>query len=676
MAVSPAPSARKTALNTVAALALGVCALAGRAAAQGADDSQSEDQPIQEETVVVTASAVGARADELLQGVTVMGETDLAENAAAGLGDALDAMPGISTTAFGPAASRPVIRGLGGDRVRMLINGIDILDASTASPDHAVNAEPLEATRIEVVRGPAAIVYGGNAIGGVVNVIDGRIPEAPLDKPLEGRAVTGLSSVDNGDVEAGRVRAGTGHFVLNAEAVHRHGGLEHIPGFALTPALQALEGPGPRKVLPNSDLTFKSRAIGGSFVGGWGFAGASVKRSTANYGLPQEETARIDMAQTRIDARSQIALPFAVLDQLSINFGTSDYRHFELEDGAIGTRFDKQGWELRTRVRQADLGGWTGSFGFDAMHQTFSALGAESFLPLTRTRNYGGFVAERRDFGGWGLEGGFRAETRQLSTAAYNKRKFTALSQSAGVFVRPGSKVFLSASLAHTQRAPTDIELFSDGPHLSESAFERGNPGLKKESALSLEAIARLHGGGWDSHINLYHTHFSDFIFLNPTGQIVDGLPEFVYLQSNANFSGAELSASHDLWDNGRIALRGDGSLEYVRAKTPQFGNLPRIPPLEASGGLNLETGRVDMRAELVWTDKQTKTAAFETRTKGSTVINLSTTVRPLAGRDGVRLVFKANNLTNATHRTHASFLKDRVPAAGRNFSARLIVDF
>ena len=650
--------------------------LAGGAQAQEADSNSGGEQPIQEETVVVTASPVGARADELLQGVTVMGENDLAENASAGLGDVLDAMPGISTTAFGPAASRPVIRGLGGDRVRMLINGIDILDASTASPDHAVNAEPLEATRIEVVRGPAAIVYGGNAIGGVVNVIDGRIPEKPLDKAVEGRVVTGVSSVDNGDVEAGRFRAGTDHFVLNAEAVRRHGGLERIPGFALTPALRALEGPGARKILPNSDLTFKSRAIGGSFVGDWGFTGASIKRSTANYGLPQEATSRIDMAQTREDARSQIKLPFAVLDQLNVNFGHSKYRHFELEDGAIGTRFDKQGWELRTRVRQADLAGWTGSFGVDALHQTFSALGAESFLPQTRTRNYGGFVAERRDFGGWGLESGFRVETRQLTTAAYAQRNFTGFSQSAGVFARPSDKVFLSVSLAHTQRAPTDIELFSDGAHLSESAFERGDPNLKKESALSLEAIARLHGGGWDSHIDVYRTHFTDFIFLNPTGQVVDGLPEFVYLQSNANFTGTELTASHDLWNNGSFTLRGDGSLEYVRAKTPQFGNLPRIPPLEATGGLDLSADRFDVRAELVWTDRQTKTAAFETRTKGSTIINLSTTVRPLADHDGVRLVFKASNLTDATHRTHASFLKDRVPAAGRNFSTRLIVDF
>jgi iron complex outermembrane recepter protein len=628
-----------------------------------------------EETIVVTASPVGARADELLQGVTVMGETALAETGAAGLGDILDKIPGISTTAFGPAASRPVIRGLGGDRVRMLINGIDIMDASTASPDHAVSAEALDATRIEVVRGPAAIVYGGNAIGGVVNIIDGRIPETRLDAPFEGRIVGGVSSVDNGNVGALRLRTGTGPWVFDAEAVRRRGGIEHIPGFARTAALRAVEGGGPRDRLPNSDLTFNTRALGGSYVGNWGFAGVSVKRSTANYGLPQEETARIDMAQTRIDARSEIRLPFRAFDRFSLDFGTSNYRHFELENGAIGTRFDKQGWELRTRVHQNELAGWTGSFGIDAASKTFSALGTESFLPKTRTRNYGGFIAERRDYGHWGLEGGFRLETRDLSTAIYS-RNFTGISASAGVFTHLNENAFLSLSVSRTTRAPTDIELYSDGPHLSESAFERGNPDLKKESALSLEAIARFHTRGWDTHINLFRSKFSDFIFLNPTGSIIDGLTEFIYLQNNATLSGTEVFAERDLWNTGSLTFSSDVALEYVRAKTNHFGDLPRIPPLEITGGLKLSMNRIDARAELVWTDQQNKTAGFETTTKGSSIINFSTTVRPLATNDQVRLVFKLTNLTNATHRTHASFLKDRVPAAGRSFSSRLIVDF
>jgi iron complex outermembrane recepter protein len=650
--------------------------LANQGLAQETDTATAPPEHTHEETIIITASPVGARADELLQGVTVMGEATLAEDASAGLGDVLDAMPGISTTAFGPAASRPIIRGLGGDRVRMLVNGIDIMDASTASPDHAVNAEALAATRIEVVRGPAAIVYGGNAIGGVVNVIDGRIPEKPLDSAVEGRLVGGVSSVDNGNVQAGRFRTGTDHFVLDAEAVRRHGGIEHIPGFARTAALRAIEGDGPKGRLPNSDLTFKSGAIGGSYVGDWGFAGASVKRSTSNYGLPQEATTRIDMAQTRLDARTQIALPFRILDQVNVNFGTSDYRHFELEDGNIGTRFDKQGWELRSRVRQSELAGWTGSFGFDAAHRTFSALGVEAFLPKTKTQNYGGFVAERRDFGGWGLEGGFRLETRDLDTKAYARRRFTGISGSAGVFARPTDKVFVSLSLSRTERAPTDIELFSDGPHLSESAFERGDPNLKKESALSLEAIARFHTHGWDTHINLFHSSFNDFIFLNPTGTIVGGLPEFVYLQDNAKLIGTEIFAERDLWSTGKWMLSSDVALEYVRAKTDNFGNLPRIPPLEATGGLSLSTGRFDARVELVWTDRQNKTADFETVTKGSTVINLSTTVQPLTANEQLRLVFRLSNLTNAVHRTHASFLKDRVPAAGRSLSARLVIDF
>ncbi len=628
-----------------------------------------------EETIVVTSSAVGARADELLQGVTVMGSTELSEDAAGGLGDVLSSMPGISTTAFGPAASRPVIRGLGGDRVRMLVNGVGIMDASTASPDHAVNAEALDATRIEVIRGPAAIVYGGNAIGGVVNVIDGRIPESALDETVEGRLVGGLSSVDNGNVGAARFRTGTDHFVVNAEAVRRHGGEERIPNFALTPALRAVEGDGPRGRLPNSDLTFKTGAIGGSYVSDAGFIGASVKRSTSNYGLPQEEDARIDMAQTRLDARTRFDVPLGPFEQFSADFGLSNYRHFELEDGNIGTRFDNEGWELRTRLRQDDVAGWAGSIGFDAARNVFSALGDESFLPRTRTRNFGSFIAERRDYGTWGLEAGARIETRNLQTNTAT-RKFTPVSLSAGVFARPEPNLFLSLSASRTERAPTDIELFSDGPHLAEAAFERGRSDLSMERAFSLESIARIHSSGWDAHLSVYHTEFSNFVFLSPTGAIVDNLPEFIYRQDDARFTGTEISAERDVWENNFASVRVDLALEYVRAKTSNFGNLPRIPPLEITGGINAEGNWFTSRVEVVWTEKQSTIAAFETPTKGSTIINLNTTVQPLADNDELRLVFKLSNLTDATHRTHTSFLKDRVPSAGRNFSARLIVDF
>ncbi len=632
-------------------------------------------QEKREETIVVTASPVGARAEELLQAINVMGEEDLSESASAGLGDILDAMPGISTSAFGPAASRPIIRGLGGDRVRMLVNGVGIMDASTASPDHAVQAEALEATRIEVVRGPAAIVYGGNAIGGVVNVIDGRIPEKRLDGRVTGRFVAGGSSVDNGTIMAARVRTGSGPFVLNAEAVRRHGNDESIAGFARTPAIRAVEGAGPKGSLPNSDLTFNTRSIGGSYVGAGGFVGASIKRATSNYGLPQEADARIDMAQTRIDARGKIDLPFGLIDQFSIDFGTSDYRHFELEGGAIGTRFDNQGWEARTRLHQNEIAGFSGSFGFDGSHKTFSALGAESFLPKTRTSDRGAFIAERRDFGGWGIETGARIEKRRLRTASA-QRKFTGISASGGLFYQPSKDIFLSASLTHTERAPTDIELFSEGPHLAESTFEHGNAALKKEKALSFEGIARVHILGWDMHVNLFRTHFDKFIFLKPTGAQIDGLNEFSYTQSNAHFAGSEISLHHDLWRGNTWTLHGDGAAEYVRAKTANLGNLPRIPPLEITGGLNLDTARFENRAEIVWTDRQNKLTAFETPTKGSTIINLSTTWRPDPHNDDVRLVFKVSNLTDATHRTHASFLKDRVPSPGRNFSARLVYDF
>ncbi|WP_417495793.1 TonB-dependent receptor [Maricaulis sp.] len=688
-------------LSTASGIALAAALAAGASA---------QDAPTREDVIVVTGTAIEARSGETLQSVDVISLNDVVDSFDGSLGASLAALPGISTTSFGPAVGRPIIRGMGGDRVRILNNGVGLVDASGVSVDHATTTEVLDAEQIVILRGPAAIAYGGGAIGGVINVIDGRIPTSPVDGLFEGQAYAGYSSVDSGHQEAARIRTGVGPFVFQLEASHREAGDFDIPGYAESARLRALEEAEHDEheheedehedeevtgTVPNSGLTFDTLGAGASLIGDWGFLGISVRSYDAEYGLPahdhhhdededehedehEEGDPKIAMEQTRWDIRGQFNFDLGPFDHLDISSGIADYQHVELEPGGeIGTLFESDGWEARAAlVNGHSESRWNGSVGIQMLETNLAASGEEAFIPPVSTHDVGIFAAQRYDLDGYGFDMGARVERRELDTAIGTDRSFDTVSVAAGAFIRPADGLFLGLSLARTERAPNDAELYSDGLHAATGTVEIGESTLGKETGWALDGTARWSGGAWRMEAGAFYSRFSDFIYLAPTGleDPVEEAPIYRYLQDDATLWGGEFYAERDLTVIGPWALVGDFSLEYVQGETDSFGPLPRMPPLSTTIGAELQREIIDLRGEIVWAADQDDAADSELPTDGYTMVNLSAVAHPF-GSD-TRLIVEARNITDEEGRLHTSQLKDTIPLPGRSFRIAILQRF
>lgn len=678
----------------------------------------------EEDALIVTAPLEGAII-ESLQGANIVRRDDIIATLGGGLGDTLDAQPGVSSTSFGAGASRPIIRGLGEDRVRVLQNGIGAIDASTASPDHAVTSDGLDADRIEILRGAAALAYGGNAIGGVVNVLDQSIPTRAIEG-IEGELLGAYSSVDEGRQGALRLGFGAGPFALRASAALRETEAYDIPGFA---ALQGHDDHHDHDhdedddhdedapafgTAPNTWTEFTAYSLGGSYVGDWGFVGFSVKRTEGEYGLlghghdhDHEEDeddhaedanlSRLAYEQTRYELRGDVRLNLGVFDRLDFALQRADYQHTEYEtDGAPGTRFFSDGWEGRM---EAHHGGerLEGALGLQFSDVDFSAEGEEAFIAASNTRDLGLFVIERLDLGGWGLEGGLRAERRELSNADYGGRAFDTLSGSVGIFVRPQENLFIAATIANTERAPTAFELFADGPHLATSNYELGDPNLDTETALSLEISARYSTPRFSIEANIFGIDYAGYIALADRGDYfwidhedetsgfidddhdapdhADVMPVFHFVQQDASFVGGEIAARALLFELAGFSFSGRASYDIVRAQFSGGGAPPRIPGNTLSIGFEAESAHWGAHIEHVEVGAQRRTAAFETATDGYSLLNAGLAYRPFADR---RVIFRLDgrNLTDEDARAHTSFLKNDLPLPGRNIRITVLTRF
>ncbi|HRE44460.1 MAG TPA: TonB-dependent receptor [Terricaulis sp.] len=685
------------------------------------------EQPRQEEEIVVTAPLEGALI-ESLQGVSIIRRDALAASLNGGLGDTLASQPGIASTAFGAGASRPIIRGLGEDRVRVLQNGIGAIDASTASPDHAVTSDGLDADRIEVLRGAAALAYGGNAVGGGVNVIDQSIPTRAIEG-LEGEILGAYSSVDEGRQGALRLGLGAGPFALRLSAAQRETDAYDIPGFAAREdhdhdhehedeEEHAHEEPA-FGVAPNTWTQYEAYALGGSYVGDWGFVGLAVRRTEGEYGLlghdhaheheheeeeEEEEDheheegpnlSRLAYEQTRYELRGDVRLGLGAFDRLDFALQHADYEHTEYEaDGAPGTRFFSDGWEGRLETHH---GGerLEGAIGLQFSDVNFSAEGEEAFIAPSTTRDIGVFVIERYDLGGWGLEGGLRFEQRELDNAEFGSRDFETLSASAGVFVRPMQNLFIAATIANTERAPTAFELFANGAHVATDNYELGDPNLDTETALSIELSARHTTPRFALEANLFGIDYAGYIALVDRGDyfwfdhddsgFVDDdhdapegaevLPVFHFIQQDASFIGGEISGRALLFDVGAFAITGVASYDMVRADFVGGESLPRIPADTLTLRLEAESPHWGGFVEHAETAAQRRTASFETDTDGYSFINAGLAYRPY-GDSRITLRLDGRNLSDEEARAHSSFLKNELPLPGRNIRFTVLARF
>ncbi|MCS6624626.1 TonB-dependent receptor [Roseibacterium beibuensis] len=654
--------------------------LASAAAAQ----TPPQDREVVVGDVIVTGAPFGVTDRASLLAVDVLDEEDLAVAPAATLGDLVSGLPGVRSTAFAPGASRPVIRGLSGPRVQVLTNGLGMIDASSVSPDHQVAVDPGEARRIEIVRGPSTLVFGGSAIGGVVNIIDDRIPTERAES-LDGHVSAQASTVDHGTSFGGRLKANAGPLVLTVDGFTRDSSDYDVPVFPESEALLDEEGEtaGDERTVHNTFVQLDQYGAGVSFLGSRGFVGASVKHVDTTYGVPghehepdpldpgphEEEGVSIGLEQTRYDLRGELNFDGGPFSAARLSAGWADYAHTEFEGDEVGTQFFSDGHEGRFELVQRERHGWQGVVGLQLLERTFDAVGDEAYVPRTDISEQGLYTVQRFDRGGLGFEGGLRLDKRTLESLA-GEREFDNVSASAGLFFRPSAPLFLGLSVARNERAPSEVELFAEGAHVATGAFEVGDIDLDSEIATSIEATVHFARGPFEFDLHAYRAEYDGFIDLRPTGlvDVESGLPIFEYVQTDAQFRGFEAEADYRLWESGQRSLTLTGAADWVRATT-DLGQAARIPPWSATAGLEWTSRRFDAGLEVRHVGEQDRTAAFERPTDSYTLVSLKGAVRPFADRN-VTVFAEASNLTDAEAREHASFQKEIAPLPGRSLRA------
>lgn len=700
LALSVALSAATTAGTTAGMTAVTADDTATAAAAATLSAPPRED----EEVVIVTATALGDRQGRVAQGVSVMPAGEAVLNSVAGtLGETLGGLPGVRATFYGPNASRPVIRGLGEDRIRVLSNGLAGIDASTASPDHAPTADGLEATRIEVLRGPAALRYGGNAIGGVVNVVTGSIPLDPVEGTVDGVAFAGLSTAEKARSWGGALTLPAGSGVqLRAEGWSRTSGDYAIPGFVESERLRRAEGEddaqAERGTVPNSAGTAHAVGLGVGWRGAGIEGGLAIRRQRADYGIPgthhkhhgddahgagsghddeggEEGGPVIDLRQTRIDGRLAL-LQVPGFESVAAAATWGDYEHAEIEpEGGVGTVFANRGWEARLEAKQAPrpYGSltWTGLIGLQLGDSDFSAVGEEAFVPPVAIGQAGLFAIQRIETGPFTVDAGLRVEHRSYATARL-ERSFDLSSAALSGSFAPRDDLTVTLSVSRTQRAPTEIELFADGPHVATSTYEIGNPDLAIETGLAVEGAVRWRAGPLALEASLWRIDFSGFATFLPTGTEIDDLPVVVIFQEDALLSGGEIGARLGLGTAGGFDLSSTLDVDVVRGRYERAGPIPRIPPVTATVGIEADSDRVRARLRVTHHAAQDRVSAKELPTDSATLasVRLGWTPAELDGR--LEVVLEGTNLTDEDVREHTSFLKDLLPRPGRSIRLSL----
>ncbi len=590
----------------VAAACAVLCAAAS--ASTFAQTTRAPQEPTLQ-PVIVTGNPLGA--SDVVAPAQVLQGTSLLLRQASTLGEALNGLPGVSSTYFGPNASRPIIRGLDGDRIRILSNSGATIDASALSYDHAVALDPIAVERIEVLRGPGALLYGGSAIGGVVNVIDNRIPKERI-QGVTGKVDFGLSSGNSGKNGAFLIETGNDKFALHADVSARSSGDVSVP---IALACTNPSSPASAKKICNSAADAKSGAIGGSMFFGQSRIGLSVSSFNTNYGTVAEDEVTIDMKSTRtaLDADFKIG---GLIDSVQLQASKTRYKHTEFEGTTVGTEFKNSGNDLRLQAKHAKVGNLTGVIGLQLDNYRFSADGAEAFAPYSKTGQSALFLYEEAAFN-WGkLSFGGRMEDVKVQSfgnpniARFTpaERSFKPTSYAAGALVNVSPAWQLTSNFASSQRAPKDYELFADGPHIATAAYEVGDPNLRKEKSTSLDVGARWKSGAHFAQVNVFNSRFKNYTFLGITGNsrgadaelnpvdaagdgVADGsgediFPEYAYSQVKARFTGFELAGNWRLMD-AASKLDLQWRVDSTRATNATAGQaLPRISPLRVGAAL------------------------------------------------------------------------------------------
>lgn len=632
--------------------------------------------------VVVTGNPL--KSQVLAQPSDSLSGDQLVLTRAATLGDTLQGLPGVAATHFGPNASRPSIRGLDGDRVRILNNSGASVDASNLSFDHGVALDPLVIDKVEVLRGAAALLYGGNAVGGVVNTLDNRIPRA-LTPGLSGAAevrLGGASRARSGAVvlDGGSGQAHSG-FGWHVDLAGRDAGDQRTPRFASPTD----EGSESRTSVRNSAAKSHGGAVGGSVFFQGGFAGVSVDDFHTDYGTTAEADVTIRMQRQRLATAGEWATTGGPVHRISWQLSRNRYEHTEMEGEEVGTTFKSRGSDGRVEVEHAPLGPLKGIVGLQTESLDFSALGEEAFVPSTRTRSTGVFVLEQARFGGIDWSAGARSERVTVSSEGGDRfggpaeRRFRPTSLAlTGVLPLPGG-FSLSANLNRTQRAPAYYELFANGLHVASAAFERGDASLGVERSKGADVGLKWEGKQSHVHVNAYETRFANYIALQATGESVDdegeAVPVYAFQAVPARLRGVEVEGR---WQ-AHAAVAVLAQVDAVRGDNRATGApLPRLAPLRAMLGLEGKWGEWSGKLEWRAAARQTRVAEFDTPTAGYGTVRLSLARQLRWGRTDALWYLKLDNLGNklAYNATAVPTIRALAPQAGRSASAGLQLRF
>jgi iron complex outermembrane recepter protein len=678
------------------------------------------------ERVVVSGGAIEQSETDKAQSVTILSEDNLKLQTQPTLGDTLATQPGVGGSGFTAGASRPVIRGQADNRIRVLNNGTEVFDVSNISPDHAPSVSTLLSQSIEVVRGPATILYGSGAIGGVVNVTDNLIPVEQPPTQISGEVDGRFNSVD---LERSGAMALTlspfHHFVIHAEGSLLRTDDRSIPGFALDQRIRAELTPeqrhdngfggNPFGTVPNTMVETKDFGIGASYVWDKGYFGASYTRFLSYYGVPNDpETdepgvpparVHLNVRKDQYNVRSSVIDPLPWFSVANLKFVYTDYKHDELDNNKVGATFKTNGFDSRIELVHQPIGPFEGSIGSQVFYKELSVVGGEAFLQPTQTLAAAGFLFEEVKLNPVRIQFGMRVESNSVSidssdpeltsltSPSQKDQEFWPISGAAGAIYDFAKDWQLALNLAYSQRAPTTEELFARGPHDATFQFIIGDPNLDVEINRSVDLSLRRTAGHVTGFISGFYTSYDGFIDFTPTGVFEEGLQVFIYTPKQATFYGGEgrvdfhllplsitkMSEPSDSKSVKNVITKGEEIVEknpndlylrlqadYVHAEDSSGEPLPRITPFRWGVSLNYESEHWTASIEGWLVDSQNRVAEFETTTPNYTFFNVSAGYKFQAWRTYNYLYVRATNLLDAEGRDHLSFLKEVFPLPGR----------
>lgn len=697
--------------------AVSLTALSGAAHAETVSPQSGQSGQASRLTdIVVIADPLGRSADDVISNVAVIRGDELVQRRQATLGETLTGIPGVNSDTYGAGASRPVIRGQTSPRVKVLSDGASVIDASEVSPDHAVSGEPLLLDAIEILRGPSALIYGGGAIGGAVNLIDRKVPTSLPENAGEGVAEVRLGSADDEESGVVGLTVGAGAFALRLEAADRRTNDYRVPFY--TPPVHDHddhhgdedhdddhddhdddheEDEGFDRLAGSFNQT-RTATIGASWIGDRGYLGAAYTEQHSLYGLPghsheyedchphgsslhcgshddhdhgdddhdhdhgEEAPPVVDLVSRRVDVRGELRDPFAGIERIRLRGGFNDYAHDEIEGGEVGTTFTNEGHDVRIEIQHAPIAGFRGVIGAQTSDSDFAAVGEEAFIPPSNTRSNALFLLEEISLGDWRLEGALRQEWQETSGVGRPDTEHTPFSASLGASWAFAPGYSASLTVARSQRAPHVQELYARGVHLATNTYELGTATLDEETATTLEIGIRRTDGPLTFSATAYRYGYDGYIFAQTLDQYED-FRLIRYTQEDATFTGVEGDVGYAFTPGLSVTAFGD----YVEAELDDGEALPRIPAARLGLRADAFRGPWSGNLEYIRVFEQDRIADFESETPGYDMINATAAYDFDIGSFRNQVFVRGTNLLDEVALNHASFISTLAPMRGRN---------